>query len=116
MTLNCQTDVKIFKAFAEENRLMILMLLQSGEKCACTLEESLPISQSTLSHHMRILVDSGVVKVRKDKKWSYYALSETGIHTALDKLKTLLTVTAETLNTCDCLSKEEELYENHEEN
>ena len=51
----------IFKAFCDENRVRILNLLRSGEKCACRLLEELSISQPTLSHHMKILCDSGFV-------------------------------------------------------
>ena len=53
------SDARIFKAFCDENRLQILELLRTGEKCACALLEQLHISQSTLSYHMRILCDSG---------------------------------------------------------
>ena len=70
---------KVFKAFCDENRLMILELLRSGEKCACVLLEKLPIVQSTLSHHMKILVESGIVSARKNGKWTYYSFSEEGI-------------------------------------
>lgn len=112
MNLTHQTDVHIFKAFAEENRLKILAMLQEGEKCACTLEEALPISQSTLSHHMKILVESGVVKVRKDKKWSYYALSNEGAAVALEKLKVLLTISPTATDTCECDSSPVPLVHN----
>jgi len=54
-------NARVFKAFCDENRLMILEMLQSGEKCACVLLEKLEIAQSTLSHHMKLLVDSGIV-------------------------------------------------------
>ena len=57
-------DAKVFKAFCDENRLQILEMLRSGEKCACVLLENLQISQSTLSHHMKILCDSGIVASR----------------------------------------------------
>jgi ArsR family transcriptional regulator len=66
----------IFKAFCDENRLRILELLQSGEKCACTLLGSLNIGQSTLSHHMKILCDSGIVTYRKEGKWMFYSINE----------------------------------------
>ena len=55
----------VFKAFCDENRIRILRLMLSGEKCACKLLEELSISQPTLSHHMKILCDSGVVVGRK---------------------------------------------------
>ena len=53
---------KIFKALSDTNRLLILNMLRSGEKCACKILEELHIGQSTLSHHMKILCDSGIVK------------------------------------------------------
>ena len=59
----------VFKAFCDENRLQILEMLRSGEKCACKLLEELQISQSTLSHHMKILCDAGIVQGRKEGKW-----------------------------------------------
>jgi ArsR family transcriptional regulator len=95
-------EAKIFKAFCDENRLRILELLQSGEKCGCDLQEALPIGQSTLSHHMKILIESGVVAVRKDKKWSYYTLSDEGSVTATEKLKVLLTKRDMDQNKGDC--------------
>lgn len=89
---------KVFKAFCDENRLMILEMLQSGEKCACELLDTLSIGQSTLSHHMKILCDSGVVTSRKEGKWTYYAISEEGAKVAEDLVKRLTTVSV-TLNT-----------------
>lgn len=56
----------IFKAFCDENRIEILEILKSGEHCACELLDQLQIGQSTLSHHMKILIDSGIVKAKKD--------------------------------------------------
>ena len=69
---------RVFKAFCDENRLQILQLLRSGEKCACRLLEELQISQSTLSHHMRVLCDSGVVRGRKEGKWVHYSIDPEG--------------------------------------
>lgn len=80
----------IFKAFCDENRLRIIEALQEGEKCACTLLEELPIVQSTLSHHMKILVESSIVRSRKDGKWTYYALSDEGKSVCVEILETLL--------------------------
>lgn len=55
----------IFKAFCDENRVKILKLLLTGEKCACVLLDDMHITQPTLSHHMKILCDSGIVIGRK---------------------------------------------------
>lgn len=74
---------RIFKAFCDENRICILRLLQSGEKCGCRLLEDLQITQPTLSHHMRILCDAGVVRSRKEGKWTHYSLSEDGVQKAM---------------------------------
>ena len=66
--------IRVFKAFCDENRLSILSLLRTGEKCACDLLEDLRITQPTLSHHMKILCDAGIVQGRKDGKWVYYSI------------------------------------------
>ena len=76
--MNYKEDVKMIKAFADENRLAILELLQDGEKCGCVILERLNITQPTLSHHMKILCDSGIVDSCKDGKWMHYSLSLEG--------------------------------------
>ena len=78
MTANYRQTAQIFKALADENRLRILKLLYSGEKCACKLLEELSISQPTLSHHMKILCDAGIVTGRKEGKWIHYSVDPTG--------------------------------------
>jgi ArsR family transcriptional regulator len=80
-------NARIFKAFCDETRLQVLKLLQSGEKCACVLLEKVEIGQSTLSHHMKILVESGIVKPRKEGKWTHYSISKEGSKTAARLLK-----------------------------
>ena len=72
----------VFKAFCDENRIHILKLLGSGEKCACRLLEEMSISQPTLSHHMKILCDSGIVVGRKEGKWMHYRISPEGVQVA----------------------------------
>ncbi|MDD6311825.1 MAG: metalloregulator ArsR/SmtB family transcription factor, partial [Firmicutes bacterium] len=71
-------EVKLIKALADENRLAILEMLQKEEKCACYILEELDISQPTLSHHMKILCESGLVDSCKDGKWMHYSLSFEG--------------------------------------
>lgn len=68
-------NVKLFKALADVNRLMIVDMLSCGELCACKILEGLNINQSTLSHHMKILCDCGLVNARKDGKWMHYTLN-----------------------------------------
>lgn len=88
-----QKNARVFKAFCDENRLMILEMLQSGEKCACHLLEQMEIGQSTLSHHMKILCESGIVNSRKEGKWTYYSISSDGSKYACELLKKLTYVT-----------------------
>lgn len=80
----------LFRAFCDGYRLKILEYLRSGEKCACDIMEEFSICQSTLSHHMKILSVSGVVTVRKDRRWAYYALSEDVIERAIRILSTYI--------------------------
>ncbi len=90
MELNPKKTAVIFKAFCDENRIRILQILKGGEKCACRLLEALNITQPTLSHHMKTLLDSGIVNGRKEGKWMYYSISEEGLKKAqeyLDYLK-----------------------------
>lgn len=69
----------VFKALCDENRVKILKLLRTGEKCACRLLEEINVTQPTLSHHMKILCDSGIVVGRKDGKWTHYSISAEGV-------------------------------------
>jgi ArsR family transcriptional regulator len=82
--------LRVFRAFSDINRLRILEILKDGEQCACVLLDGLNVSQPTLSHHMRILCDSGVVKARRCGKWVYYSVDGEGCEHA-KKLLSLLT-------------------------
>ena len=72
----------IFKGLCDENRIKIIGFLKDGERCACKLLENLNITQPTLSHHMKILVDGGLVLARKEGKWTFYSLCKEGIEKA----------------------------------
>jgi len=85
---------KIFMAFCDDTRLKVLELLQSGEKCARVLLEQVSVGQSTLSHHMRVLVESGVVAARKEGKWTYYSICESGRQHAIELMNRLTVLTA----------------------
>ncbi|MBO5752598.1 MAG: winged helix-turn-helix transcriptional regulator [Proteobacteria bacterium] len=78
MVFKHNEGIKVFKALADDNRLEIMELLMSGEKCGCALLEALKIGQPTLSHHMRILCDAGLVDACKEGKWVHYSLSIEG--------------------------------------
>ena len=92
MAFKHNQEIKVFKALADDNRLEVMELLMSGEKCGCELVEALKIGQSTLSHHMRILLDAGLVNARKDGKWIHYSLSEAGTQEAKKLLCDVLNI------------------------
>ena len=100
MNKNHSDNARIFKAFCDENRLAILEMLQSGEKCACVLLEKLKITQPTLSHHMKILVDSGIVFARKEGKWTHYSISAAGCEEAAVLMKKLTTILETRIEGC----------------
>ena len=61
-----EKNARVFKAFCDPNRLKILDMLRNGEQCAYALLEVLKIGQPTLSHHMKILTDAGIVRAWKE--------------------------------------------------
>ncbi len=81
--------MRVFRAFTDENRFRILQLLCQGELCACVLLKDLNISQPTLSHHMKILCQSGIVKKRKVGSWNYYSINADGCTYASHLLETV---------------------------
>jgi DNA-binding transcriptional ArsR family regulator len=74
--LEIEAEAKIFQAMADPCRLKILMLLREGELCVCEIMIGLDRPQSSTSHHLSILKDAGLIKERKDGRWSRYRLSE----------------------------------------
>ncbi|NTW71185.1 MAG: winged helix-turn-helix transcriptional regulator [Eubacteriaceae bacterium] len=64
----------LFKALSDETRLRIFTMLTEGELCACNILEKFQITQPTLSYHMKILIESGLVKGRKDGIWMKYSI------------------------------------------
>lgn len=65
----------ICKALGDPNRLQIVQMLADGERCGCKLLEAFDITQPTLSHHMKILCDCGLVNARKEGKWHHYSIN-----------------------------------------
>lgn len=89
MEIDEKKTAMIFKAFCDENRIKILKMLKSGEKCACRLLEEINVTQPTLSHHMKILCDAGIVTGRKDGKWMHYSVCYDGMKLAMAYLQEL---------------------------
>ncbi|MEW6109509.1 MAG: metalloregulator ArsR/SmtB family transcription factor [Nitrospirota bacterium] len=68
--------IKLSKAISDETRVRILKLLENRELCVCQLMAILEMGQSTVSKHLGILKNAGLVEVRKDWTWSFYRLSQ----------------------------------------
>ena len=88
-----QEQAKVFKALCDPKRLAILEQLRSGEKCACVLIDEMDMPQSSLSYHMKILCDSGIVTSREEGKWTHYQISKQGSEKAIELLKEITAVT-----------------------
>lgn len=66
--------MNITKALADESRIRLLFALREGELCACQLVEFLALAGSTVSKHLSLLYQSGLVGMRKEGRWVYYSL------------------------------------------
>ncbi len=93
--------VQIFKAMADETRLEIMTMLRDGELCACRILENFDISQPTLSYHMKILCDSGLISGRRDGAWMRYSLNAESLSMAAELMNDMHP-TGQRDSSCDC--------------
>lgn len=98
---NYSEQAKAFKALGDPKRAMIADMLSCGELCACRILEKFSMSQSTLSHHMKLLCESGLVKARDAGKWTYYSLDGEAVE------RTIRFLDAMTSGREDCVCKED---------
>ena len=80
--------LRVTKALADANRVRVLMALRGGELCACQITELFGLAPSTMSKHLSILYQAGLVESRKDGRWIYFRLADgtapVGVKRALD--------------------------------
>jgi DNA-binding transcriptional ArsR family regulator len=79
-----------FRALGDETRLRILELLVDGERSVGELIDVTGLGQSLVSHHLRTLRDAGLVITRRDGRWIFYDIAETGmssVRTVLEELQ-----------------------------
>lgn len=82
-----ESVAKVFKALGDASRLRFLEAIAGHPGiCACELLETMELSQSTLSHHMKILCDAGLVACERNGKWAHYVLSPNGAALVRDYL------------------------------
>jgi len=68
--------IAITKALSDTHRVRALLALRKGEMCVCQIIELFGLAPSTVSKHMSILKQAGLVRSRKDNRWVYYSLAE----------------------------------------
>ena len=90
--MNTREVALICKALSDNNRLQIVQMLSDGEKCGCKLLEAFDITQPTLSHHMKILCECGLVNSRKEGKWHHYSINKTALESLNDFIGSILKV------------------------
>jgi ArsR family transcriptional regulator, arsenate/arsenite/antimonite-responsive transcriptional repressor len=105
-----EDNAKIFKALSDPNRLEIMDILSCGERCACDILKSFEFTQPTLSHHMKVLMECGLVECRKEGIWNYYSLDTCNANKLVAFLMHTITCTDDcicnNINECDCKSKQ----------
>ena len=74
---------EFFKVFADSTRIKILFVLRDGEQCVNDIAAGLEMSQSSISHQLRVLKQSRLVKFRRDGKTIYYSLADDHVKTIL---------------------------------
>ena len=73
-----KTFIRVMKALSDPNRVRVVKLLQTGELCVCEIKEVLGLAQSTVSKHMKILEDAGLVEKNRQGTWMIYSLADGG--------------------------------------
>ena len=93
MNIDYQTNARILKVLSDAKRLKIIDMLSCGEKCACELLESFNFTQPTLSYHMKLLIECGLVNCRKEGQWNHYSLNLNRFNQVMFFLLTIVTET-----------------------
>ena len=106
--MNYNDYTGFFKALADENRLKIIDMISNAEICACEILWELDITQSTLSHHMKILCDCSLVNSRREGKWMYYSLNKA----VIKSIKAFINAITSEKENCICNSKDSSLNQN----
>ncbi|MGJ0390412.1 ArsR/SmtB family transcription factor [Microbacterium sp. CGR1] len=81
---------RLFKALGDPTRIRLLSLISSaegGEACICDLTDPVGLSQGTVSHHMKLLADAGLVTREQRGKWAYFALADGALDAAGEALR-----------------------------
>lgn len=87
---DAESLARVFKALGDPTRVMLLSLISGsdgGEACICDLTEPVGLSQGTVSHHMKVLADAGLVIREQRGRWAYFSLNGESLGAAADALR-----------------------------
>lgn len=87
-----ESIARVFKALGDPTRVKLLSLIgagEGGEACICDLTEPVGLSQGTVSHHMKLLTEAGLVTREQRGKWAYFAIDEGALDQAAASLRTI---------------------------
>lgn len=111
---------RMLKTLSDPSRLRIVDMLSCGEKCACELLDSFNFTQPTLSHHMRVLMESGLVRCRQEGLWRYYSLDTPQCEALLGELRRFMSFSQDCVchriasaKTCNNIPLEGDTHENN---
>lgn len=76
---------ELFKIFGDSTRIRMLYVLFESEMCVCDIAQLLNLTQSAVSHQLRVLKQARLVKARRDGKTVFYALSDSHVRTIIDQ-------------------------------
>ena len=79
--------IEALKALGEENRIEIIRMLCEEEMCVCELIEKLHLSQSAVSHHVKILKQAGLINDRRRGQWIFYSLDRDAFRELSDAME-----------------------------
>jgi ArsR family transcriptional regulator len=82
-------ETRLFKAFSDSTRLKILKLLTHRKMCVCELNLAIDTSQPTISHHLNILENAGLIHGERHGKWMFYSMSNDMVFHILKKFEEL---------------------------
>jgi ArsR family transcriptional regulator len=93
-----QDILTVFKALSEEIRLRIVKLLEHGELCVCDIVAALDMIQPKVSFHLAVLKEAGLIKDRKQGKWTHYSIADTNMFRRFLLLSTLEKISSESVS------------------
>jgi len=85
---NSDRIIKISAALSDKSRFEILKLIIKNEEISCKeITEKVKLSQPAISHHLKVLIDSNLVNVRRDGQWGYFSLNKKVLNEYLKQLR-----------------------------